>query len=170
MIRRMGSLHPTTEPTPTPTPDGGSSEDAPPYVIGILLRRAHVRAARAFSAALWPTGIEGRHFGVLAALARHAPLNQRELVDRVGSDKASMVRIVDDLEAAGLATRAPDPHDRRVHAVSITTRGREVFTDAEHTAKQVATDLLSHLPPDDRDHLTHLLRAFAAPPDDALTR
>lgn len=139
-------------------------------MIGILLRRAHVRAARAFSAALWPTGIEGRHFGVLAALARRSPLNQRELVDRVGSDKASMVRIVDDLEAAGLATRAPDPHDRRVHAVSITTGGRELFVEAEHAAAHVARDLLGHLPPDDRDHLTRLLRAFAAPPDDARSR
>jgi MarR family transcriptional regulator, lower aerobic nicotinate degradation pathway regulator len=99
-------------------------DEMPPYAVGQLLRRAHTRAARAFAEALAPLGIEGRHFGVLAVVAEHGPQTQRDLVERVGSDRVSMMRIVDDLEARALATRRPVPGDRRLRAVELTDRGR----------------------------------------------
>src|SRR5689334_20737814 len=74
-----------------------------PARIGPLLRLAQRRAARTFSEALRPLGVEGRHYGVLLNLAKHGPLSQRQLIDLTGSDKSAMVRTVDDLEARGLA-------------------------------------------------------------------
>ena len=111
-----------------------SPDEMPPYAVGQLLRRAHTRAARAFAEALAPLGIEGRHFGVLAVVAEHGPQTQRDLVERVGSDRVSMMRIVDDLEARALALRRPVPGDRRLRAVELTDRGREVFRAAEKTS------------------------------------
>ena len=50
-------------------------------------------------------------------------MTQRELVDELGSEKSNMVRVVDDLEGAGLVERRPVPTDRRAHAVVMTAKG-----------------------------------------------
>lgn len=144
--------------------DGSKSLDAlpPPYAVGPLLRRAHMRAARAFSEALAPLGIEGRHFGVLAVLADGAQ-TQRDLVAVVGSDRVSMMRIVDDLEARELATRRAVPGDRRLRAVELTDRGRVVYRDAEKTAERIGAALLEHLEPKERSVLIRLLGRFVDP-------
>jgi DNA-binding MarR family transcriptional regulator len=139
------------------------ARDAEPgYEIGFLLRRAHARAAQAFSAALEPLAIEGRHFAVLNHLDRH-PRSQRELVELIGSDKASMVRLIDDLEAKGLVRRDPAPRDRRTHAVTLTEDGTRALTEARRTAGRVATQLLAHMPPHDRAQLIGLLGEFVHP-------
>ncbi|MHA6617184.1 MarR family winged helix-turn-helix transcriptional regulator [Pseudonocardia sp. DLS-67] len=138
-----------------PVPD-----ELPPYAVGQLLRRAHSRAARAFAGALAPLGIEGRHFGVLLILAGDGPQTQRDLVERVGSDRVSMMRIVDDLEARELAVRRPVPGDRRLRAVELTDRGREVFRAAEKSARRTSEGLLAHLEPAERTALTGLLVRF----------
>ena len=135
-------------------------DELPPYAVGQLLRRAHTRAARAFAEALAPLGIEGRHFGVLAVVAEHGPQTQRDLVERVGSDRVSMMRIVDDLEARALALRRPVPGDRRLRAVELTDRGREVFRAAEDIARTTGQALLAHLDAAERTALTDLLARF----------
>jgi DNA-binding MarR family transcriptional regulator len=135
-------------------------DELPPYAVGQLLRRAHTRAARAFGEALAPLGIEGRHFGVLAVLADHGPRTQRDLVERVGSDRVSMMRIVDDLETRELAVRRPVPGDRRLRAVELTDQGREVFHSAESVARETSQALLAHLDTSERTALTGLLARF----------
>ena len=64
------------------------------YEIGVLLRRAHRRAAETFNDALRPLEIQGKHFGVLLALRRMGPLSQRRLIEYLGTDKSSMVRLI----------------------------------------------------------------------------
>src|ERR1700712_909080 len=145
-----------------PVPD-----ELPPYAVGQLLRRAHPRAARAFAEALTPLGIEGRHFGVLAVLAHRGPQVQRDLVERVGSDRVSMMRVVDDLEARELAVRRPVPGDRRVRAVVLTDHGQEVFHLAEKAARETSETLLSHLEYAEQVALTQLLGRFLQAEPDA---
>ncbi len=130
-----------------------------PHAVGPLLRRAHTRAARAFNHALAPLGIEGRHFGVLTALA-DGTRTQRDLVDDVGSDRVSMMRIVDDLEARELVVRRAVPGDRRLRAVELTDHGRAVHDDAEQAARSVGEALLADLDPDERAALIALLGRF----------
>jgi DNA-binding MarR family transcriptional regulator len=139
-----------------------ASDDEVPqnYSIGILLRQAHRKAATTFAEALEPLGIAGRHFGILHVLNQSGPLSQRELVDKVASDKASMVRSIDDLEARGLAIRRPTPGDRRVRSVEITDDGRKTLAEAQQIARLVTARLLKHLEPAKRDQLTALLAEF----------
>ncbi len=136
------------------------------YDIGLLLRLAHRRAARAFADALRPLGVEYRHFSVLLQLRRGGPASQRELIDALGSDKSSMVRTVDDLEQLGLCRRRPAAGDRRAYAVELTPDGRELLAKAEATAAGVSSHLLAHLPAADRRALRDLLARFVAPEPD----
>jgi DNA-binding MarR family transcriptional regulator len=147
----------------------GSPPAGRDYSLGLLLRLAGQRAATTFTAALTPLGIEGRHFGAMLNLVRHGPLNQRQLGALTGSDKSSMVRTLDDLEARGLAVRRPAIGDRRAYAVELTDAGRELFTRAQRVAIRVNDELLAHLASDERDQLRHLLRRFIEAEDPAPT-
>lgn len=140
--------------------------DTSPFALGLLMRRAHDRAASALVGALRPLGLELRHFAVLIALNASGPVSQSALVSAVGSDKASMVRVIDDLEKAGLVTRGPVPGDRRVHAVEMTPHGLEVFDTAHVDARAIADRLVAHLRPGEADQLLDLLTRFTYPPAD----
>jgi DNA-binding MarR family transcriptional regulator len=139
--------------------------DTSPFALGLLMRRAHDRAASALLEAIRPLGLELRHFAVLIALHANGSMSQSALVNAVGSDKASMVRVVDDLEKAGLVERRPVPGDRRVHAVEMTPKGLETFDAAHLPAQRIAERLVSHLQPGEAEQLRDLLDRFAYPPE-----
>ncbi|HEX3780604.1 MAG TPA: MarR family transcriptional regulator [Pseudonocardiaceae bacterium] len=132
------------------------------YEIGVLLRRAHRKAADAFNEVLRPLDIQGRHFGILLLLHQHGPLSQRQLIDHLGSDKSAMVRSLDDLEARKLCIRKPAAHDRRAHAVALTPTGREVFETAERDARKVSVALLDGFTPAERLQFGQFLTRFIA--------
>lgn len=131
------------------------------YEIGFLLRRAHVRAAQAFAAALGPLDIEARQFAVLHELDR-APHSQRALSDLIGADKSAMVRIVDELERAGLVNRTLSQRDRRVQEITLTERGRAKLAAAQDSARTVVAALCEHMPAEHVERLGALLREFLA--------
>lgn len=140
--------------------------DASPFALGLLLRRAHDRAAHALTEALRPLGLELRHFAVMIELHQRGPMNQRDLGYAVGMDKAMIVRVVDDLEKADLALRKSVPGDRRVREVGITDRGTLMFDQAHDNGKPIGEALTGHLAPGEPDQLMDLLTRFTYPPAD----
>ncbi|MEU0644171.1 MarR family winged helix-turn-helix transcriptional regulator [Streptomyces umbrinus] len=140
--------------------------DASPFALGLLLRQAHWRAAAVMSEALRPLGIELRHFAVLIVLVDRGPTVQRDLAAATGTDKAGIMRVVDDLERKGLAVRKSVPGDRRVRAVEITPQGAELFDAAHAGAAAPAESLVAGLKPGEPEQLTDLLTRFAYPAAD----
>ncbi|WP_328885249.1 MarR family winged helix-turn-helix transcriptional regulator [Streptomyces sp. NBC_00316] len=137
--------------------------DQSPFALGLLLRRAHWRAAAVMTEALRPLGIEMRHFAVLIVLVNRGSTVQRDLAAATGSDKAGIMRVVDDLERKGLAVRKAVPGDRRVRAVEITPEGIELFDAAHVAAAPLAERLVAELEPGEPEQLTDLLTRFADP-------
>ncbi|MGW5031904.1 MarR family winged helix-turn-helix transcriptional regulator [Streptomyces nigra] len=134
--------------------------DQSPFALGLLLRRAHWHAAAVMGEALRPLGIELRHFAVLIVLVNEGPTVQRDLVAATGSDKAGVMRVVDDLERKGLAVRRAVPGDRRARAVEITPEGLELFDAAHKAAGPLAENLVGGLMPGEAEQLTDLLTRF----------
>jgi MarR family transcriptional regulator for hemolysin len=60
-------------------------------------------------------------------------VRQNALADAVGIEGASLVRLLDELQASGLITREPDPADRRANAVNLTARGKTVVDEVNET-------------------------------------
>ncbi|MER5183687.1 MarR family winged helix-turn-helix transcriptional regulator [Streptomyces sp. NPDC002896] len=137
--------------------------DTSPFALGLLLRRAHWHAAAVMAEALRPLGIELRHFAVLIVLVDRGPTVQRDLAAATGSDKAGIMRVVDDLERKGLAVRKTVPGDRRVRAVEITPQGIELFDAAHVAAEPLAERLVAELGPGEPKQLTELLTRFTYP-------
>ncbi|MEU8196555.1 MarR family transcriptional regulator [Microbispora amethystogenes] len=130
--------------------------------VGLLLRLAHQHAAREFTRALSPLGIEGRHFGVLTTLARLGPASQSRLTGELGSDKTAMMRTVDVLEQQGLVVRRPVPGDRRARTVELTSEGRRLLAQASEIAQRVSADLLGGFTPEEQRAFRTLLVRFVA--------
>ncbi|HEV7184943.1 MAG: MarR family winged helix-turn-helix transcriptional regulator [Actinomycetales bacterium] len=137
-----------------------------PFALGLLLRRAHSHAAAVMTEALRPLGMELRHFAVLIVLVDRGPTMQRDLATATASDKAGIMRVVDDLERMGFAQRKTVPGDRRARAVEITAHGVEVFDAAHVAAKPLAERLVAELRPGEPEQLADLLTRFAYRADD----
>ncbi|ADI09302.1 transcriptional regulator [Streptomyces bingchenggensis BCW-1] len=135
--------------------------DASPFALGLLLRRAHWHAASVMTEALRPLGIELRHFAVLIELVNRGATVQRDLAAATGSDKAGIMRVVDDLERKGLVVRKAVPGDRRARAVEITSQGLELFEAAHVAAEPLAERLVAELGPGEPERLADLLTRFA---------
>lgn len=125
--------------------------------LGLLLATAHQRARQALNTGLRPLGIESRHFGVLAAVNRHGPISQRYLSELLDLDKSAVVRIMDELERLGLATRGRAAHDRRAYAIELTTEGRRSAEEGARIAAAVGERLFGRLGPENRERLVTLL-------------
>jgi MarR family transcriptional regulator, transcriptional regulator for hemolysin len=84
----------------------------------------------------------------------------------MGIDPSTMVSLIDQLEAAGLAKRRPRATDRRAREVALTPKGRRVLGHARKLAMQVEDDVLRGLSDAERQQLLALLRRAldSAPP------
>ena len=114
-----------------------------------LLSRASHHLTTELTAAFEGLDVSPRGQHVLATAAAGAH-TQTELARLVGLDKTTMVVTLDELEAKGLAERRPSPTDRRARVIAVTVAGRAKLREAEEIAARVHEDVLSALPPRER--------------------
>jgi MarR family transcriptional regulator, lower aerobic nicotinate degradation pathway regulator len=144
-----------------PSPDPALTEFAGQLFFR-LWRASHTRVA----AALESIGLTPALFGLLNLIGRLEGANQQELGTAMGVDPSTMVALVDELEAQGLAKRQPHPTDRRARAVALTAKGRRLRDRGREMASQVEDEVLGGLSATDRRELLRLLRLAhsSAPP------
>ncbi|GLY36936.1 transcriptional regulator [Amycolatopsis sp. NBRC 101858] len=102
-------------PAPTTTP------------IGVVLARTAKTAGRAFDHALAAAGGSQPVWQILISLKTRPVANQRELADAVGIQGATLTHHLNSMETTGLVTRRRDPANRRVHLVTLTPDGEQLF-------------------------------------------
>jgi len=129
---------------------------------GYLLARLGDASRRRFHRALQPEGLHPRHFGVMTIVAAHPGTSQQQLQEKTGIDASSMVAVIDELAARGIAERRPHPGDRRVRAIYLTDAGEQALARARKLAGELQRDLLAPLEPDERRTLVELLRKLAS--------
>jgi DNA-binding MarR family transcriptional regulator len=103
----------------------------------------------------------GLHRGqelLLMHLWDSGPVRQTELIAVLDSDSATITRMVQRLEKAGLVERAPDPHDGRATLVSTTTAGNAMRADIERMWHDLEASTVGDLPP---STLAPMLEALA---------
>jgi DNA-binding MarR family transcriptional regulator len=130
-----------------------------------LWRASHTRTADALTS----VGLTPAQFAVLNVLGARKGVIQQQLSSDMGIDPSAMVKLVNELEAAGLADRRRRPNDRRAWALSITPKGGQTLGRAKRLASQVENEVLGGLTTAERRQvLTLLRRALAsAPPQPA---
>jgi MarR family transcriptional regulator for hemolysin len=78
-----------------------------------------------------------------------APPRQKDLAAAMFVDGSSVVRLLDNLEQAGLIQRREGETDRRAKTIHLTPRGRAIADKAETVARRVRQDALAG--PSDKD-------------------
>ena len=146
-------------------PDAVSNDIAVAEFAGQLFfrlwRAAHTRTAQA----LGSIGLTPTLFAVLNVLGARDGTIQQQLSTDMGMDPSAMVKVINELEEAGLAERRRRPNDRRAWEVTITPAGRRTLQQAKQLASDVEDEILGGLTTADRQQLLILLRrALASAP------
>ncbi|MGW7407733.1 MarR family winged helix-turn-helix transcriptional regulator [Streptomyces sp. NPDC054833] len=122
-----------------------------------LLGRAAARGRALVADALATEGMKMWHHVVLSAVRDLAPVAQADLGRGVRLDPKDLVGVLNDLQAAGLVVREPDPRDRRKNAVSLTEEGGRLLKRCEKAAREANDTLLAPLSSAERDQFMGLL-------------
>ncbi|KUZ43461.1 MarR family winged helix-turn-helix transcriptional regulator [Burkholderia territorii] len=89
-------------------------------------------------------------------------VRQGTLAEHVGIEGPSLVRLLDQLCAAGLARRDEDPHDRRAKTISLTAAGRAVTAKMEEDLRALRAEVLKGVTRADLEATLRVLNAFNA--------
>ena len=132
--------------------------------------RLTVSSTLVVSARKWRRTIHGALTAYNVSEACAAPLltagrlgegvHQVTLAEHVGIEGPSLVRLLDQLCAAGLVRRDEDPEDRRAKTISLTDEGRAVTAKMEHDLRALRERVLKGVTRADLEATLRVLNAF----------
>jgi DNA-binding MarR family transcriptional regulator len=111
-----------TSPSPVRTPQT-------PADIAARLRLSATRLARRLRQESG-AGLSPSQQSALAVIANHGPLTLGALAEHERVAPPSITKLVTKLECDGLVTRTPDPADRRVCRVAISSEGEALLDES----------------------------------------
>ncbi len=141
--------------------DGGPIPGELGEFPGYLMARLGEASRRRFHKALEPEGLHPRHFGVMTVLSAHPGMSQQQLHEKTAIDPSSMVAVIDELEARGLAERRLHPADRRARQVFLTEPGEQTLQRIRTLAGGLQREFFAALTTEERKTLHALLRKLA---------
>ncbi|MFE2584096.1 MarR family winged helix-turn-helix transcriptional regulator [Streptomyces sp. NPDC059378] len=121
------------------------------------LATAEVSVVREHGMTLWG-------YTVLMAIVEAPVRSQLALAQAVSVDKSKLVLVLDELEAAGLVRRRPDPADRRARIVEATEDGRRALDAAREDVEAIENRLLDDLDAPAQQALRSVLRQLVGAP------
>ena len=88
-------------------------------------------------------------WSVLYHLWKEDGLSQQELGTRTFRDKASITRLIDNLEKLGLVTRVASASDRRINLVCLTDAAKPLQEQTYNLANQTMNEALQNISKDE---------------------
>lgn len=89
----------------------------------LLLQVAFERVHAHFAAVVAELDLAPMQAKALHELEREAPISMRELAERLKADPSNVTGLIDRLESRGFVERRPDPNDRRIKGLALTSAG-----------------------------------------------
>ena len=123
---------------------------------GLLAASAPFQIGRALAS----FDIRPAQFSVLVVIEANSGLSQADLAERLGIERARLVRLLDGLEKRGLIRRQPSPLDRRSHALVLTREGQKGLKRMKLLAAEHEANLAKRLGSEKREVLLAVLREF----------
>src|ERR1700749_4355172 len=105
-----------------------------PVPIGLRLNQAARAVGRAFDEALAQAGGSLPVWLILLNMKLQKPGPQRELAEAISISEATLTHHLNAMDADGLITRTRDAANRRVHIVTLTEKGDQLFLALRATA------------------------------------
>jgi DNA-binding MarR family transcriptional regulator len=128
--------------------------------LGYFIRRLQVWVFQDFIRTLAPLEIRPAQYSVLVVIAANPGLSQSDLADRLGIERARLVRLLDRLEKRGLTRRLKSRTDRRSHALRLTRAGQRTLKRAMLLAALHEAQLVEKLGVEQRKSMIDILKHF----------
>jgi len=129
---------------------------------GYLINHLARIFAQALAREIRPLGLAPGQFMVLLELWREDGLTQRDLVERLDVEQATLANTLARMERDGLVRRSPHPGDGRARIVRLTPRARQLEGPATEAAEGVNHRMLADLPAADRGGFVEIMRRVIA--------
>jgi len=136
----------------------GSFKERTGYLLGTV--RAALRAR--LDATLADKGLTAPQYTALTTLEEDSGLSNADMARLCFVTPQTMVRIIENLEKAGLVGRTPHPTHGRVRQIELTARGRRVVAECHQRVLAIEDRLVSRLSRTERRDLHDILRKCAA--------
>ena len=121
-------------------------DKSPRSEIGKLIGKTARQWRRAVDRQLQPFGLTEATWLPLLHVARaNAPMRQKDLAASLSLDNSSVVRLLNELQAAGLVERREEDVDRRAKAIVLTELGRTTVVKVERSSRAVREKVLAGL-------------------------
>jgi DNA-binding MarR family transcriptional regulator len=130
-------------------------------LLGYHLRRAQIAVFQHFVEAMGASDITPGQFGVLTVIDGNPGLSQTQLGNALAIDRSTVVVVIDRLEARGLVIRAPQPNDRRSHALRLSETGAKLLRTLEGKVRAHERHIGRALSPEQQRMLIDLLDRVA---------
>lgn len=125
---------------------------------------------RAVDVRLQPFGLTEATWLPLLHLARAPrPMRQKDLAASLSLDSSSVVRLLDNLQAARLIERREEPGDRRAKTIHLTAAGRATVEQVEGVSQEVRRTVLAGLSDDEISAATAALQHICQVLGDAIS-
>jgi MarR family transcriptional regulator for hemolysin len=126
--------------------------------FGGLIAQVARQWRRAVDLHLRPFGLTEATWLPLIHLARAPePMRQKDLAASLVLDGSSVVRLLDQLAAAGLIERHEEAGDRRAKTITVTARGMAIIERVEAASRDVRAATLAGLSDADIESATRVL-------------
>lgn len=109
-----------------------------------------------------PLGIAPAQFMVLIELWREDGVSQRDLVERLDVEQATIANTLSRMERDGLISRAPHQGDARMKLIRLTPKARRIEAEAIAAARAQNERALGDLTPAERDDFLNMMRRVIA--------
>jgi MarR family transcriptional regulator for hemolysin len=98
-------------------------------------------------------GVTRAQWQALANLRRMGPMTQAALAEMMEVETATVARLIDRLEAAGLIERRAEAQDRRVKLVTMTEKAAALMDEMGVIGQKLRDDMLVDLSPSELEAL-----------------
>jgi DNA-binding MarR family transcriptional regulator len=139
---------------------GPVAGDRAPSSVAFLLSQVGIHASRRFAERLAAIDLQPPFFRVLNVVDAAEGLSQQAIAEAIKAPPSRIVAIVDELEQRGLVERRPNPVDRRVHALYLTSNGSKLLAQGREIAAEHEDELTRGMSKADRTRLVSLLQGI----------
>lgn len=134
----------TATPTSTDIMDTKLHLDGLPDLLGFHLRLAHVAMYRDFANAMADLDLTQKQCATLQLIGANPAVSQVDLAATLGTDRATMMAMIDRLEQRGFLSRTRSVSDRRRQELNLTPEGEAMLARARRAIADHERHFTSH--------------------------
>ncbi len=131
------------------------------FNLGKVLRRIQAY----YQQRLAPFELTAPQFFVLVALCNEDGVSFSELAEKVAVDASTLTGIIDRMERNSFVERRPDPEDRRVIRIFLTSKAEEIAPQVMPFANQLDANIGSFFPEEQFEIFERVLAQLAEIPE-----